>query len=449
MSGDPQAGSRENPAAAGTRKVLIVSPHFSPINAPDMQRVRLSLPYLRGLGWEPVVLAVAPGLVEGGVFEPLLEKTYPADTRVVRVGGISQALTRPLGIGSLWLRCGRALRAAGDRLLGAERFDAVLFSTTQFGAFTLGPRWKSRFGVPYVLDYQDPWLTDYYERTGAPPPGGRLKFAFSQWRARRLEPPVLRGASGVIAVSDAYGEMLARLHPGFDASSVAVLPFGASEADLEVARSHVPAELLVPRDDGNFNIVYAGRCGPDMEETLSLLFRAFRIFLAERPEEARRVRFHFVGTGYSPRPLGRDSVVPVARREGVEDFVSEHRYRVPYFDALSYLVNADALLALGSDDPAYSASKLYPYALAGRPMLVLFDRRSPVTAIARELGCGVRFEFGPGTDPAGLPRAIAEEWFKAGGMRRATPVDRGRFRPYSAEEMTRKLAAALARAAQG
>jgi hypothetical protein len=66
------------------KNVLIVSPHFPPVNAPDMQRVRLALPYLRAQGWEPTVLAVAPEYIEGGVREPLLESTYPADVPVVR-----------------------------------------------------------------------------------------------------------------------------------------------------------------------------------------------------------------------------------------------------------------------------------------------------------------------------------------------------------------------------
>jgi hypothetical protein len=123
------------------RKVLIVSPHFAPINAPDMQRVRLALPYLRARGWEPVVLALAPEMIEGGVVEPLLESTYPPDIRVLRVRGIPPAATRWAGIGSLWLRCGGAFRAAGTRLLAKEKFDLVFFSTTQFESFGLGPRW--------------------------------------------------------------------------------------------------------------------------------------------------------------------------------------------------------------------------------------------------------------------------------------------------------------------
>src|ERR1700722_16554905 len=313
-----------------TRKVLIVSPHFPPINAPDMQRTRLALPYLRAYGWEPCVVAVDPGMVEGGVIEPLLEDTYPADIRIIRVKGIPPGGTRWMGIGSLWLRCGSALRSAGEKLLSEEKFDLVFFSTTQFDAFALGPIWKSRFGVPYVLDYQDPWINDYYSRTRTRPPGGWLKFGFSQWTARRREPNVLRNASGVIAVSAAYGATLARNYPWFEAVNATVLTFGAAKEDLVTARKHRPDEPLIPFGDGHFHHVYTGRCGPDMSMSLTILFRAFKNFLAARPGEAERVRFHFIGTDYAPRPLGREWVMPVARAEGVEAYVSEHCYRVPY-----------------------------------------------------------------------------------------------------------------------
>jgi hypothetical protein len=431
------------------RKVLIVSPHFPPVNTPDMQRVRMALPYLRGFGWEPVVLAVFPDMVEGGVIEPLLEGTYPPDIRVVRVRGIPTRATRWAGIGSLWMRCGRALRAAGDKLLSTEKFDMVFFSTTQFDAFTMGPRWKDKFGVPYVLDYQDPWVNDYYSRTGTPPPGGRLKFGFSQWRAKHREPGVLRRASGVIAVSGAYGATLARSYPWFDARSVTFLPFGAAEADFAVARAHRPADPLVPHDDGMLHLVYTGRCGPDMSTSLKIVFRAFKGYLQDRPEEAGRLRIHFVGTDYAPRPFGREWAMPVAREEGVETYVSEHCYRVPYFDALSYLVHAHALIAVGSNDPTYSASKIFPYVLARRPVLVIFQEDSPVIALAKAMNCGQRFAFHGAEDIDAIAATVKEVWFLGGKMNELTEADLNAFSPYSSESMTERLVecfnAALAR----
>jgi hypothetical protein len=423
-----------------TRRVLVVSPHFAPINAPDMHRARLMLPYIRDHGWEPTVLAVRPGDIEGGVVEPQLLDTYPADIRVVRVGGIPPRATRWAGLGSLWLRCGRALRAAGERLIREEAFDLVFLTTTQFEAFNLGPLWREEHGIPYVLDYQDPWVNSYYASTGTPPPGGRLKFAYSQWRARRCEPRVLRGASGIIAVSGAYGATMARNYPGFDAGRVKLLPFGATEMDLRVAARFKPAEPLVPRRDGNFHIVYTGRCGPDMSTSLSIVFRAFRKFMAERPSEAARVRFHFIGTDYAPRPFGREWAMPVAVAEGVEAHVSEHCYRVPYFEALSYLVNADALLAAGSNDPTYSASKLYPYLLARRPLLIVFNERSPVTSIAASLKCRMNFPFAGAGDVESLSGEVCRRWFMDGGMNTVSELDPAGFRPYTAAGMTESLA---------
>jgi hypothetical protein len=430
------------------RKVLIVTPHFPPINAPDMQRTRLALPYLRSFGWEPVVLAVAPEMIEGGVREPLLEQTYPADIRIFRVRGIPPQATRWAGIGSLWLRCGRALRAAGDRLLRAERFDLVFFSTTQFDAFSLGPRWKASFGVPYVLDYQDPWINEYYRTTQTTPPGGALKYAFSQWRARRLEPIALRQAGGVVAVSDSYGPTLARQYPWFDAARAVLLPFGASERDVALARDHAPAMPIVPSGDGYFHHVYAGRCGPDMSSSLSIVFRAFKKYLAVRPGEAARIRFHFVGTDYAPFPFGREWAMPHARAEGIEAHVTEHCYRVPYFDALHYLTRAEALVAVGSNDPTYSASKIFPYMLARRPMLVVFNRRSPVMAIAEAMKCGLRFGYDSGADIESAAERVAKEWFFGGRMRTYVEPEREVLLPYLAEGMTERLCACFEAAAR-
>lgn len=422
------------------RKVLIVSPHFAPINAPDMQRVRLALPYLRECGWEPVVLTIDPDLIEGGVVEPLLESTYPADIRIVRARGLSPKSTRWAGIGSLWMRCGRALRRAGEKLLREGGFDLVFFSTTQFDAFTLGPRWKAMFGVPYVLDYQDPWVNDYYRRTHTPPPGGTLKFGLSQWLARRREPEVVRQASGLVAVSGAYGAMMAHNYPWFDPASMKLLPFGAAEQDLATARKHRPERPIVPFGDGYFHHVYTGRCGPDMSTSLTIVFRAFKKFMAARPAEAERVRFHFIGTDYAPPPFGREWAMPVAKAEGIEAFVLEHCHRVPYFDALYYLINADALLAVGSNDPTYSASKIFPYILANRPMLVVFNRGSPVVEIVNAVGAGQRHSFDDTSDVDLLVNEVANDWFLAGKMRTSAGSDASAFVPYMAESMSRQLA---------
>lgn len=431
------------------KRVLIVSPHFPPINAPDLQRVRLALPFLRAHGWEPVVLAVSPESVEGGVREPLLEETYPADVRVVRVRGLSPKLTRWAGVGNLWWRCGRGLEVEGARLLAQEKFDLVFFSTTQFGAFGLGPKWRARFGVPYVLDYQDPWVNPYYARTGTRPPGGRLKYALSQWSARRMEPRALREAAAVIAVSGAYGALLQELYPWFDGVKVKLLPFGAAAADFAVAERHRPAAPLVDFDDGHRHVVYTGRCGPDMRIALTVLFRAFRRYTETHPAKAAPVRMHFIGTGYAPPPLGEDWVKPVADAEGVGAFVHEHRYRVPYFDALWYLRHAAAVVAVGSNDASYAASKIFPYVLARRPLLAVFHERSLALSFARETRAGLAIGFAGEAEIDARAEEVHRRWFVEEGMLQAGAYDEAAFRPFGAEALTARLAEVFARASGG
>src|SRR5882724_13534753 len=110
---------------SGKNRVLIVSPHFPPINAPDHQRIRMALPYLSEFGWDATVLAVDARYVEG-VRDPLLEKTIPAGIPVVRTRALSPKWTRMFGVGSLALRALMFLRLAGNKLLAGEpKFDVI------------------------------------------------------------------------------------------------------------------------------------------------------------------------------------------------------------------------------------------------------------------------------------------------------------------------------------
>lgn len=421
------------------KKVLIVSPHFPPVNAADMHRTRLALPFLRSQGWEATILAVTPDSVEGVVIDNLLVQTYPADIRVIRVSGLSPHYTRWAGIGSLWWRCGWALRKAGEKLLDTEKFDLVFFSTTQFDAFTLGPRWRQRYGVPYILDYQDPWVNDYYRNTKICPPGGPLKYWLSQHKARRREPDVLRSADGVIAVSTSYGHELARRYPWFRAEGMITIPFGTTSLDLEIARQHQPAQSLVPFGDGNFNHIYAGRCVSGMANALTILFRAFRRYLATHPMEAKRHRFHFIGTDYAPRPLGREWVIPAAEREAVRSYVHEHCYRVPYFEALYYLTQSDALVILGSNDVSYNASKIYPYLLAHRPIIVIAHENSQIMSAATNEGVVSCYTFNARADFEASIARVHAEWFVAGGCQRIHENRGNLLEKHGAEAMTTRL----------
>ncbi len=433
MDGDPDRPRNS------LKRLLIISPHFPPINAADHQRVRMVLPWLREFGWKATVLAVEPEFVEG-VRDECLVKTLPADLRVVRTAALSAKWTRWFGVGSLAYRAGRYLRRSGGELLRGEHFDMVFFSTTVFPTMALGPQWKSQFGVPYVLDFQDPWLSDYYEEHPQQrPPGGKLKYRFSRWRAKRLEPPAVRGAAHIVSVSAAYPKMFRSRYPELPGERFTTLPFGAAESDFTFLQSNKVCQAVFNPHDGKRHWVYVGRGGADMALALTAFFQALNHAISAKPALRDKLQVHFIGTAYAPQGRGEKTVEPLAVKAGLSDIVREVTDRIPYFEALQCLLDADALFVPGSDDPGYTASKIYPYILAKKPLLAVFHLESSVVAVLEETKSGTAVGFRTGeTVETVAQRIVATGWVADPEAQRLV-TDWSNFEPYTAREMTRKL----------
>jgi hypothetical protein len=79
-------------------------------------------------------------------------------------------------------------------------------------------------------------------------------------------------------------------------------------------------------------------------------------------------------------------VVPLARTIGVDDVVDEVPTRLPYSATLEVQKRASMLVALGSSEPHYTASKIFPLLLARRPLLAIYHEQSTVTKVLASLG---------------------------------------------------------------
>lgn len=427
------------------RRALIVSPHFPPVNAPDHQRVRMALPYFDQFGWQATVLAVSAESVEGAL-DPLQEQALPRDARIVRTGALSVRWTRLAGIGGLAYRAFGHLRRAGGELLRSDKFDLVFFSTTLFPTMAMGPLWRRQFGVPYVLDFQDPWVSDYYERhPGKRPPGGRLKYGFSQWLARRKEPSIVREAAHVVSVSKAYVEQFRTRYSDLPAEQFTILPFGAPELDFAALKNIRASQSVFDPDDGREHWVYIGRGGDDMAFAVRAFFTALKRYADENSNLPERLHIHFIGTDYAPEGRARKTITPLAIECGVDKLVTEQTGRLPYFTTLRCLSEAHALIIPGSDDPGYTASKLFPYILAKKSLLAVFHESSSVVEIVRSTNAGRVVTFGSGRDLMGLADEIYQQWFACWPLP-PPATDWTAFAPYTARSMTGKLCEVFDRA---
>ena len=419
------------------KRLLIVSPHFPPVNAPDMQRVRMSLPFFAEFGWEAHVLAVEPSGHE--TLEPLLTETVPGHVTVNRVKAMDPAMTRRFGFGNTALRALPFLQSRGADVLRHQAIDLVYFSTTMFLAMPLGRLWKARFGVPYVLDIQDPWLSDYYEthpEVAAPP-----KYGLARRVNAVLEPWTMKAAGGIIAVSQRYIDTLHARYPWLATRPHATLPFGASSHDFDVLRQHPQTNRHFDPRDGLIHGVYAGRGGDDMAVAADILFRAYQLARTEVPTLFDRVRLHFVGTDYATDARARQTLAPRAAAVGLDGIVDEDPARAPYFEALQMLTDAGFLVVLGSDDSSYSASKVYPYIMANRPLIAIVHDQSPLAAIVRNTRAGAVVTFADADDQATRHQTasnLARRWIALLTGRERPSTDWDAFERYSAREMTRQ-----------
>ncbi|HEY4302451.1 MAG TPA: glycosyltransferase [Candidatus Didemnitutus sp.] len=385
-------------------RLLIVSPNFPPVNTPDMQRVRMSLPHFVDAGWEVVVLA-ADDREPLAPREPELLETIPAAVRVVRASVWSRRWTRWFGLNNLGLRALVATYRAGRRIMEELSFDLVYFSSTQVILFPLGRLWQAEFHVPYVIDLQDPWLNDFYRQPGAPKPPGGWKYAFAHGSARLFEGWTLVRAAHVISVSQPYLDAIARRYPWFNPTRGSVLTFGSPDADFAIARKRHAREKPVTPPVSALKIAYAGRLGPDMLEALEHLFRAVAVV----SREGRAVELYFHGTSYAPAGQGRATTTIMAERCGIGAQVHEFPARISYLDSLRILLETDAALLLGSTDPSYSPSKLYPTLLAGKPILAVAPSGTVLADKVAELGGAAMATFtGPlSADPDCADRIAA------------------------------------------
>jgi hypothetical protein len=416
-----------------TVRVLVVCPRFAPINAADSHRVRLLLPYLTANGCDVEILAVEPTDVPGPR-DPWLTERLPPSVPVHRVRAW------PLsgrGLNGLAQRSLVALCRKGGELLAKGRFDLVFFSTTEFLVHGLGPLWRRRWGVPFCMDYQDPWVNDYYRlNPQVVPPGGRFKFAVMHRIHERVERAVVRRCSGFLSVSPDYLAALDQRYGGAVAQQPRLVAAFPAEPD-EMAG-------LLPQPKGAENKQratwrYIGRGGPDMSCAASAFFRAWSRAIESGLLSRDAVRFEAVGTSYAVDGQGEKTLQPLADLAGLANVVTENPERLGYEDTLRALLGSDALVVFGSDDPSYTASKIYPYLLAGKPLLAIFHERSSVVQLIRAVGGAVCVTFNEYMTAEQLADAIGQAWFEGRQYLRTLPLNSLAFEPYTAATQAREV----------
>ena len=421
-----------------SRRLLIVAPEFIPHPSPACHRARFLCRYAAANGWTTEVLSVRPEFYASPPDQELLRLLSP-DVTITRTAAFRLSWTRKLGVTDTGLISYWHQRRALREIIAARRPSMLFISGPVFYSFPLGAYVRDRYGIPYVLDFTDPWVPNL---TGAQ---NRLfsKARLARGLGRLLEPGSVRNAAHVIAVSEATNDEIRARYPDVDASRFSAFPFGFEKADYDVLRRHPRPNPHWDRNDGRFHFVYAGAMLPHGFETLRALFGALRLLRSERPRLFERLRVHFFGTTYDPRATeGR--VMPVAREMDLMETVTEHPRRIPYIDALNVMTSADAVLAMGSTEHHYSASKIFPCLLASRPLLALYHSASNVCDTMRAAGTGELVTYDDVARAEHRTRDIADAIVRIVSRPESYPAPQLEgLQRYSAESMSAQLYALM------
>ena len=382
------------------RRVLIVTGSYAPTLIADMHRARQLAWQLPDCGWQVEILCPDITYQPSSCNDPDGAEFFAPATPAHAVPQRLTGMFRALGVGSIGPRALEPMLRAGRRLLATPRFDLVYFSTAQSALFLLGPAWRRRFAVPFVLDLHDP--------IAAPPKARRLgvKHRLGGSVSRYIEARATPAASGLIAVSPQYLELLrtryAHLRPDWLAPGrQAVIPFGVLPQDLQEASRTIPDGR--PAAPASKRIVYVGTGGSVMARSFALLCSTLAELRRWRPNLLQNVRVELHGTASALAAQADPYLAGMAAQAGVNDLIVEHPARVTYRRSLELLLDADGALVLGVDDPGYIPSKLFTYSYSGKPLLACLHRDGSGLQVLRArpaLGSALWFSEGEEMPPA-------------------------------------------------
>lgn len=429
------------------RKVAIVAPDFAPSSHPPALRARFLSNHLVEFGWTPTVVTVEASFYEH-ICDPENLAMVSSNVEVLRVPAFGARWTRVVGIGDIGIRsfwhAWRALR----RLCAQRAVDVVYIPVPPSVPMVLGRLIRSQFNIPYVIDYMDPWITEYYwqlPRSQRPP-----KWALAYLLARVLEPFAIKGVAHLVAVSNGTIEQVLKPYPCLSNVGSTEIPLGGERADFEYLRSHPRPNQVFNKHDGNFHLTYAGAFITAMDGPIRSVFASVRSGLSKSPQLFSKLRMHFVGTSYASS-RSPQKIIPLASEFGLSSIVDERPSRISYLDALQVLIDSSGLLILGSIEPHYTASKIFPYLLSERPIVALFHEGSNAVEILRTAGVEHVATFGKNTfEVSSENKALQERVDVAlrsmlGSDSDRRSYDKSAVEKFSARSMSARLAGVLDR----
>lgn len=392
-------------------KVLIVTYYWPPAGGPGVQRWLYFASYLREFGIQPLIYT--PENPHYPIQDPGLETQVPPEITVYRkkiwepyrlAGFLSRKGTRRISSGILdrrnpsflerlmrWIRGNFFVPDARifwvrpsvkflKPLISEKGISTVITTGPPHSMHLIGLRLKESTGVRWVADFRDPWTSIGYHE--ALYPGRR-----AQWKHRKLEAKVLRGADALVTTS---GHTRTEFQRTTD-RPVHVITNGYSGARN---RKGQPT--------GKFRLAHIGSLLSGRNP--KALWEALQNLVLQNEGFGNDLEIELTG-------LVSGEVLQSIRQNGLEPYLKQFQY-VPHASALEKQRHAQVLLLLEIDAEQTRGiipGKLFEYMAASRPVLAIGPEGWEAGELLERCGCGACFGYG---DREAIESKIME-WYRA------------------------------------
>ena len=243
------------------KKVLVITYYWPPAAGPGVQRFLKFCKYLPEFGWDPVVLTVQAGSYsskDASLDEDVIAglpvyktKTFEPFTVYNKLRGI-KGNTVPVSLMgikedkrliqrlSLYVRANFFIPDARKgwkrhavkevkNILREHDISAMITTGPPQSTHLIGLELKKKFGLPWLVDFRDPWTTVYYNKFFP-------RTASTERKDKSMEDEVVSQADAVVAVSAGLAaefrdraKSLEVIYNGFDDDDIPKLDSGATK----------------------------------------------------------------------------------------------------------------------------------------------------------------------------------------------------------------------------
>lgn len=255
-------------------------------------------------------------------------------------------------------------KQAIKNLIKQYEIACLYFSGDPFFYFTLGPYFKKAYGIPYILDFRDPWYQDIRlksENKTRPRFSPGFKKRIRHFRLVMKEKSVIRDAAYIINVTQRRTDVYKQYYHYLDQSKFITIPNGYNDIvfnKLNLKGYKKEAESRF------FNIGIFGKFAYYNTKSVDLLTEGVKKLM-----DKLNFQIHHYG-------MTEEYFMESVRKNNLEKVIKFHGF-MDYRKGIAEMAGMDWLI-LNNRDTRSQGTKIFDYIYLNKPIIAFIQKNSEI-----------------------------------------------------------------------